>query len=82
MRFHRLTPDFARVRANLMSSDLAGRVVESGGHLWIPLDVPIGVDEERTVETLVAEADRVTADAYRGLEPNPNRLPDGVGAAR
>jgi hypothetical protein len=82
MRFHRVTPDLASVRSNLMSSDLADRVADGGGHLWIRLDVPTGVDGDKILESLLAEADTITNIAYKGLEPNPNQSPARGGRVR
>jgi hypothetical protein len=62
MRFHKDTGDFSRIRQRIESSDL--RTLLSGGHVWIPLDVPRDVTGELMVEVLVEQADRVLTVAY------------------
>ncbi|MDP9238244.1 MAG: hypothetical protein M3P30_12770 [Chloroflexota bacterium] len=64
LRFHRETGCFRDIRARLQSSKLAPRVIDIGGHVWIPLDVPIGADAEHMVNALVAQAEAVRRDAY------------------
>jgi len=65
MRFHRDTPHFSLIRERLMSSDPVPKLVTSGGHVWIPLDVPLGVGREEMVAALVAQAEKVIHLAYQ-----------------
>ena len=65
LRFHRGTANFADIRDRLDSSEFAARLVESGGHVWIPLDVPFGVGGEEMVNELVAQAEAVVQVAYQ-----------------
>jgi len=55
------------IRDRLDASELSQRLVKSGGHVWIPLDVPKHVDGEGLVESLFAQAEDVTAVAYQPL---------------
>ena len=64
LRFNRTTPQFSVIRSNLDASPISARIVESGGHVWIPLSVPVGADGEQMVETLIAEAEEVCAAAF------------------
>lgn len=44
LRFHWNTPGFPDIRSNLLASPAHGQcVVESGGHVWLPLDPSQGV---------------------------------------
>jgi len=65
MRFHKTTPRFALIRDRLRASLVAPRLVESGGHVWIPLDVPIGADGGGIVAALHSAAGAVIEVAYR-----------------
>lgn len=67
MRFHKVTPQFPLIRDRLMSSDLNLKLVESGGHVWIPLEVPLGVGAEEMVSALVRKAEEVAQVAYQPL---------------
>ena len=67
MRFHKVTPEFGRISDRLKSSDLKQKLVESGGHVWIPLNVPLGVGGEEMVSALVAQAEEVVQVAYQPL---------------
>lgn len=67
MRFHKSTGGFRDISGRLESSDLAQRLIKSGGHIWIPLDVPIGADGEQMVDALVAQAEAIRQAAYRPL---------------
>jgi hypothetical protein len=72
MRFHCRTPKFSVIHDRLVASSLWQRVVESGGHIWIPLDVPLNAaDGERLVDSLVAQAEGVIEVAYQPLSLNP-----------
>jgi hypothetical protein len=63
MRFHKDTGDFGRIRQRIEGSSL--RRLESGGHLWIPLEVPLNVSGEQMVPALVEQADKVVRMAYK-----------------
>jgi hypothetical protein len=65
LRFHRETPQFSVIRSNIEASPISARIVESGGHIWIPLSVPVGADGEQMVETLIAQAEEVCAAGFR-----------------
>lgn len=67
LRFHHETPKFSVIRDRLVTSKLSQRLVESGGHIWIPLDVPKHVDGEWLVDSLSARAEEVIQVAYRPL---------------
>jgi hypothetical protein len=62
LRFNAQTADFALIRSRIEASPL--RWLESGGHLWVPLDVPTGVTGEQMVDALVAQAEEVMRVAY------------------
>lgn len=65
MRFNKRTPGFVVVHARLGSSQLKAKLVESGGHVWIPLDVPLGVSGDEMVGALVAQAEAVLQVVYQ-----------------
>jgi len=65
MRFHRDTDNFKLIRQRIESSDL--RSLPSGGHIWIPLDVPRDVSGEQMIEALVEQAGEVVRVAYRAV---------------
>ena len=54
LRFHRKTPKFSVICDRILSSRLSQGLIESGGHIWIPLDVPFNVDGEAQVELVGA----------------------------
>jgi hypothetical protein len=56
LRFNRDTPLFPLILDRLESSNLAERLVISGGHVWFPLDVPLGENAEQMVEALVQQS--------------------------
>ena len=62
MRFHRDTGNFRLIRQRIKLSNL--RSLESGGHIWIPLDVPRDVSVELMIEALVEQAEKVLRVAY------------------
>jgi len=62
MRFHRDTGNFKLIRQRIESSNL--RSLESGGHIWIPLDVLRDVSGEQMIEALVEKAQEVLCVAY------------------
>lgn len=65
LRFHRDTPKYSVIRDRLFASSLSQRLIESGGHIWIPLDVPLKVDGERQIDSLVEQAKRIIEVAYQ-----------------
>jgi len=67
MRFAKETGQFAVIRDRLASSDFASTLVESGGHVWILLDVPLNADGEEMVDSLVAQAEHVIGFAYQPM---------------
>ena len=68
LRFNKTTGHFRDIRDRLEASYLAPRLVRSGGHIWMPLDVPMGVDGSQMVDTLVVQAEEIARVAY---EPKP-----------
>lgn len=50
MRFHKDTGNFSQIRRRIQASSV--RCVESSGHIWIPLDVPLQVSGEQMVDTI------------------------------
>jgi hypothetical protein len=67
LRFHHETPSFSIIRDRLVASKLSSRLVESDGHIWIPLDVPKNVDGEGLVDELIAKAEEIIQVAYQPL---------------
>ncbi len=63
MRFHKDTGDFQNIRQRIKASSL--RSLRSGGHIWIPLDVPLDVSGEQMVQALVEQAEEVVRVAYQ-----------------
>jgi len=66
LRFNKTTPGFQMIAERLRASHLEPRLLSSSGHVWIPLDLPFRVDDERMVDALVAEAEEVAEVAYEG----------------
>jgi hypothetical protein len=65
MRFHKATGDFQDIRQRIKASEASSlRWLESGGHIWIPLDVPLDVSGEQMVQRLVEQAEEVVRVAY------------------
>ena len=64
MRFHSATGEFPAIRDRLCGSSLAARLVPSDGHIWLPLDVPLGVEGHQMVDQLAAQARQASAFAY------------------
>jgi len=67
LRFHKDTPQFALIRDRLDQSQLKPKLVTSGGHVWIPLDVPLRAGGEEMVNALVRQAEEVAQVAYQPL---------------
>lgn len=62
MRFHKDTDQFRKIRKRIAASKV--RSFESGGHVWIPLDVPVDVPQEQMVQSLVGQAEDVVKVAF------------------
>ena len=62
MRFHRSTGHFWQIHQRIEGSAL--KWLESGGHIWIPLRVPLEVPREQMIEALVEQAQAVQRVAY------------------
>jgi len=63
MRFHRNTGNFKQIRQRVEASVPSS--IESGGHIWIPLDVPFNVSGEQMIQALVEQAEEVVRVAYQ-----------------
>jgi hypothetical protein len=63
MRFHRATSNFRVIRDRIKRSNL--KIVESGGHIWIPLEVLRDVAGEQMIEDLVRQAEEVLRVAFQ-----------------
>ena len=57
MRFHQDTDNFGRMRHRREASSL--RSLESSGHIWIPLEVPLEVSGEQMIQALFEQAEEV-----------------------
>ena len=68
MRFHRITPEFRLIRDRLLGARLSQPLVESGRHVWIPLDRLANADGASEVNHLVAQAEEIMRVAYQPLE--------------
>lgn len=68
LRFHRDTQGFAVLRSNLKASPLGAHAIPSGGHLWMPLEVPLGAYGDQMVADLVTQAEAIVAAAF-GASP-------------
>ena len=68
LRFNKTTGHFCDIRDRLEVSHLEPRLVRSGGHIWMPLDVPMGVDGSQMVNALVVQAEEIARVAY---QPKP-----------
>jgi hypothetical protein len=62
LRFHRDTPRFEAIRIRLESSGVTK--VASGGHIWIPLDIPVGVGEEDMLKALLSQTQEIVRIAF------------------
>jgi hypothetical protein len=65
MRFNHGTPKFSLIHDRLVPSKFSQQLVESSGHIWIPLDVPLHADGETLVDSFVAQAEEVIQVAYQ-----------------
>jgi hypothetical protein len=68
LRFSRRTSKFAEIRDRLLSSEWSGRLVESGGHVWLPLHVPLNTDGEGMAESLTSQVQGIVRIAYQRPE--------------
>jgi hypothetical protein len=68
MRFNCTTPKFPVIHERLFASNLSKRLLESGGHIWIPLDVPLDTGGEGLVTSLVTQAKEIIQVAYQPLD--------------
>ncbi len=64
MRFHRNTGNFKQIRQRVEASVPSS--IESGGHIWIPLDVPFNVSGEEMIQSLVDQAEKIVEVIYNG----------------
>jgi len=62
MRFHRATGHFWQIHQRIEASTL--KWLESGGHIWIPLEIPLEASHEQMIEALVEQAQEVERVAY------------------
>jgi hypothetical protein len=62
MRFRSDTGNFGRIRQRIEASSL--KCLESGGHIWIPLDVPLDVSGKQMIQALVEQAEEVLRVTY------------------
>ena len=67
LRFHHEAPMYAVIRDRLKSSSFAQRLVENHPGIWYPLDVPLNVDGEQMVNSLVAQVEKVIEVAVARL---------------
>ena len=68
MRYHHDTPMFSLVCDRLTVSRFSQRLVESSGHIWIPLDVTLDAHGDYgLVESFVAQAEDIIQVAYKPL---------------
>lgn len=65
MRFYCTTPKFSVIHDRLFASGLSERLLESGGHIWIPLDVPFDTEGEGVIDALVEQAKEIIRVAYQ-----------------
>jgi hypothetical protein len=72
MRFHAKTPCLPLIENRLRMSQLSGELVPSGGHLWIPLEVPVDREGEGMFEVLLSQAEEVIRIAYCDAGETPS----------
>lgn len=65
LRFNRTTGGFSEIRTRLQSSGWASK--SSGGHVWVPLNVPFDVDGNQMVKVLVEQAESILQVAYPAM---------------
>lgn len=54
LRFHKATPGFAEVAARVRASTLDADARHFDGHVWLPVDLPIGLSDDLLVRTVEA----------------------------
>ena len=64
LRFNSTTSMFPMIRDSLMASPLAQRLVNSGGHIWMPLDVLFNADGHEIIDSLVGQTEAILRVAY------------------
>lgn len=69
LRFHRRTPHFATIAANLERAAPRLKSVPSGRHLWFPLEVPLNADRDAMIAAVTSQVDAVRDTAYQSLLP-------------
>jgi hypothetical protein len=62
MRFHRATGQFWQIHQRIEASTL--NWLESGGHIWVPLEIPLEASHEQMLEALFEQAQEVERVAY------------------
>ena len=62
LRFHKGTGNFKQIAERIQQSEL--RRLQSGGHLWMPLDIPIGQESDQMVASLVEQARAIESLAF------------------
>lgn len=67
LRFNCTTRQFSLIQSRLSRSGLSHRLVESGGHVWIPLDLPRHTAEDGMADSLLTQIQRVIQVAYAPL---------------
>ena len=67
LRFRYDTPMFGVIRERLMSSSLTTPPVESGGHIWIALNVPLEVGGDGLIDVFANKIEDVAQVAYQPL---------------
>lgn len=73
MCFHKKTHLFEEIRDRLAPLVESGKALTSGGHIWIPLNVPLNAGKEEMLANLVGQVTNVTKAAK--LE-TPSRTDD------
>ena len=63
-RFNSATAQFPLIQSRLLASTLSGFLVESGGHIWIQLDLPLQTDEEGMSAALLSQIQTIRDVAY------------------
>jgi hypothetical protein len=64
MRFHWNTGRFGNIRQRIEASTTLDSL-ESGGHIWVPLEVPREVPGEQMIQDLIEQAEQVICVAYQ-----------------
>jgi hypothetical protein len=78
LRFHAKTGEFGWLRERLRNSALWSRIVESEGHLWLPIEPKIGEGPE-VIDSVVEQAKAIcevaVGDSSRWAPKHPSRIP-------